>query len=174
MKRLILIGIFILAACSSTTAPVQYYQLPDSAFELPPNMSNLISIRVVLSEPLKSNSLLYQSDEHHLNFAQKNLWSAPLEEALATNLANKLNRLRLGTYQPQKWADNSKVSVLTVYLDRFQGTYRGETEISGYARWQDGRSRAFHIQTPQYGDGYTAMLDSLNQGLVSVAQEIVR
>lgn len=174
MKRLILMGIiFILAACSSNTATVQYYQLPDSAFELPQGMSNPTSVRVILSEPLKSNSLLYQSDEHHLNFAQKNLWSAPLEESLVTNLANKLNRLRLGMYQPQKWSDN-KAAVLTVYLDRFQGTYRGETEISGYARWQDGRSRAFHIQTPQYGDGYAAMLDSLNQGLVSVAQQILR
>ena len=68
----------------------------------------------------------------------------------------------------------NKLSILKVYFDRFQGTYRGETQISGYAESANGARRPFVIATPQRGDGYTAMLDSLNAGLSEVAQIIAR
>ena len=162
MKKLSLIAAALLLAACSSTPPAQYYQLPDSAFRLPAQSNPARSIGV--------NSLLYQSDEHTLTFAQKNLWASPLDQALARALANKLNASGSLKYQP---ADSGSAQ-LTVYIDRFQGSYRGETEISGYARWQNGTQTPFHIITPQQGDGYAAMLNSLDKGLASVAQQIAR
>ena len=76
-------------------------------------------------------------------------------------MANKLNASGSLKYQP---ADSGSAQ-LTVYIDRFQGSYRGETEISGYARWQNGTQTPFHVTTPQQGDGYAAMLNSLDKRL---------
>ena len=174
-KYLWLAALGMLSACaSSTDNGTHYHQLPASAFHAPTQRNHEVAIQIVLAEPLKNENLLYQTDDYHLNFAQKNLWAAPLSDALAANLANKLNAFSGShTYVPQPLAD-SKASILKVYFDRFQGTYRGETQISGYAQSANGARRPFVIATPQRGDGYTAMLDSLNAGLSEVAQIIAR
>lgn len=171
MKKIIFLFAtsIMLVACSSTPS-TQYYQLPDSAFRLPEQNRAIQGVRLVLAEPLQSNSLLYQTDEYTLNFAQHNLWASPLKEALNNALCNKLNQFGQTTYAP---ANHTGTTHLTIYIDRFQGNYRGETEISGYAQWQNGQSKPFHVITEQHGDGYAAMLNSLNQGLNKVAQKIV-
>ena len=64
--------------------------------------------------------------------------------------------------------------MLDIHLDRFQGSYRGQTEISGTARRPDGSIKSFHVLTPQQGDGYPAMVDSLNRGLDGAAEQIGR
>lgn len=160
---------FALSACNST--PTHHYQLPDSAFHMPQYKTPDIAVKIVLSEPLNTSGLLYQTDAHRVNMAQKNLWSAPLENTLPVALSNKLNRLTDRGYLPYT-LDNHHIPILTVYFDRFQGTYLGHTEISGYARFADGTTRSFQVHTPQNGDGYSAMLDSLNQGLDEVARQI--
>ncbi|MGN6955069.1 PqiC family protein, partial [Neisseria sp. P0015.S004] len=40
------------------------------------------------------------------------------------------------------------------------------------AQWPDGRNKPFNAVTPQQGDGYTAMLESLENGLSQVADTI--
>jgi hypothetical protein len=164
---LLLLG--LLSACSSSTTPTQHYLLPDSAFRLPENRNHIIGVKIILSDPLKGENLLYQTNAHTLNFAQKNLWAAPLDEMLAASLSNKLNATRSNTkYIPAKLSGSTD---LTIYLDRFQGSYTGETEISGYAQWKNTHI-PFHINTVQKGNGYPAMIDSLNIGLDTVAQKI--
>ena len=172
MKKLSLIAAALLLAACGSTSPTQYYQLPDSAFRLPAqsNPAHNIGVKILLAAPINGDSLLYQSDEHTLTVAQQNLWAAPLDQALARALANKLNAAGSLKYQPAE----ASGAQLTVYIDRFQGSYRGETEISGYARWQNGTQTPFHVTTPQQGDGYAAMLNSLDQGLATVAQQIAR
>ena len=172
MKKLSLIAAALLLAACSSTPPAQYYQLPDSAFRLPAqlNPAQSVGVKIVLAAPINGDSLLYQSDEHTLTFAQNNLWASPLDQALARALANKLNASGSLKYQP---ADTGNPQ-LTVYIDRFQGSYRGETEISGYARWKNGVEIPVRATTPQQGDGYPAMLESLNGGLDSIARQIAR
>lgn len=174
MKKIALWLLFAgtLTACSSTAT--RHYQLPDSAFTPPSGYAaqDLVSIKVVLAEPINSSSLLYQSDAHTVHLTQNNLWASPLSDSLANALANKLNRAGSLHYRPAN-ALNSK-NTLTIYIDRFQGNYQGYTEISGYAQWQNGNTRPFHVQTPQYGDGYAAMLESLNTGLDKIAQQLTQ
>lgn len=170
----VLITALLLCACAADGSGIRYYQLPDSAFRLPEHNRPATAVRIILAEPLKTQNMLYQTDEHTLNFAQQNLWSAPLDETLAAALSNKLNRRnQAAVYMPAKWSA-AGVPVLTVYLDRFQGSYLGQTEISGYALYPDGRRRPFHASTAQQGDGYAAMADSLNRGLDNAAAQIAR
>ena len=81
---------FALAACSSVNTA--YFTLPDSQFELPAGQGNEVALQVILAEPLATGGLVYQTDPLHLNFAKQNLWAAPLDQSIAANLANKLNR----------------------------------------------------------------------------------
>ena len=106
-----------------------------------------------------------------MNLAKNHLWAAPLDDALAANLSNKLNRLNPHrTFVPASRSQSSQT--LKVYIEAFQGSYQGQTTISGYAQWPDGRSKPFNAVTPQQGDGYTAMLESLENGLSQVADAI--
>lgn len=162
-----------LTACASGQSATRYYQLPDSAFHAPTQRGGEVAVQVVLAEHLAGESLLYQTDDYHLNFAQKNLWATPLADALSANLANKLNARGVGIFLPKKLLDNGNAPVLKVYFDRFQGTYLGETEISGYAQWANGTRRPFAVKTAQQGDGYDAMVRSLNQGLTEVVRTMV-
>ena len=166
MKRLLPLAVALLLAACGSTPPTQYYQLPDSAFRLPEN-------RAATRHATAVRVRLYQTDAHHLNLAQSNLWAAPLADTLAAAFANRLNRSGSALYLPAKLA-NDNAPVLDIHLDRFQGSYRGQTEISGTARRPDGSIKSFHVLTPQQGDGYPAMVDSLNRGLDGAAEQIGR
>lgn len=172
MKRLIAVAApLLLAACAASAPAVRYYQLPNSALQLPEHTRPQTALDVVLSEPLRNPGLLYQTDAHHVNFAQRNLWAAPLADSLAASLSNKLNRQGKGAYLPKAHAA-AGVPVVQVYFDRFQGTYHGSTEISGYAKLPDGSYRKLRAQTEQTGDGYEAMLNSLDSGLNRIAEQL--
>ena len=106
-----------------------------------------------------------------MNLAKNHLWAAPLDGALAANLSNKLNRLNpRHTFVPASRSQSGQT--LKIYVEAFQGSYQGQTTVSGYALWPDGRNKPFDVTTPQQGDGYTAMLESLENGLNEAAKSI--
>lgn len=158
---------FALAACS-TAQSTQYFVLPDSQYTQPAGAGEEVAVAVSLAEPLDKGGLVYQTDAHHVNFAKNHLWASSLEKALAANISNKLNRIgRKNVFVPSDRSRSSKV--LKVYVEAFNGSYEGNTVVGGYALWPDGQSRPFYIKTPQQGDGYAAMLESLEQGLEQAA-----
>lgn len=160
----------LLAACAATP-PARYYSLPDSAY-LPPAGRNgpATAVQIILAAPLDQGGLVYQTDALQLNFARQNLWAAPLEHSLAAAFSNHLNRSGSGLYAPH--TRHHGAQVLKIYIEQFQGTYHGHTVVSGYAQWPDGRIRPFDIRTPQQGDGYPAMVESLSQGIGRAADAI--
>ena len=159
----------LLAACASSST--QYYRLPQSDYRLPPTPPNAV-LQVVLNDSLSNNGLVYQSTPTQLHFARQHQWGEALAPALAKSLANTLNQ------QPGRYRYTIQRSpglpVLTVHVEAFQGQYNGHTRIAGYTSWSDAarRGRNFAVETPQHGDGYAAMVDSLNTGLQQVAVEI--
>ncbi|MCF7529783.1 PqiC family protein [Neisseria lisongii] len=171
MRRLTAVAAALLLAACATPAP-QYFVLPDSQYSKPAARSEELALKVILAEPLNNGGLVYQTDAYHINFARNHLWAASLNEALAASLSNKLNRLDSRyLFVPAGRSQSSKT--LTVYIESFNGSYTGETQVGGYAQWPDGRSKPFLIRTPQQGDGYTAMVESLEQGLNRAAASIL-
>lgn len=160
---------FALAACSSVNTA--YFTLPDSQFELPAGQGNEVALQVILAEPLATGGLVYQTDPLHLNFAKQNLWAAPLDQSIAANLANKLNR-QSKRYRFIPAGRSQASTTLKIYIENFNGTYQGHTLIQGYSQWPDGSGRNFRIETPQQGDGYPAMVQSLDQGLTQAAERL--
>lgn len=161
------LSVLALGACG-TTAATRYYTLPDSQFELPAGSGSETAVQIILAEPLNNGGLVYQTDPSGLNFARNNLWAAPLDQSLAASLSNKLNRKNPGRRYLPAGRSNS-TQTLKIYIEAFNGSYTGRTQVKGYALWPDGRGRNFNIETPQQGDGYPAMIQSLNEGLENAA-----
>ncbi|MDO4696602.1 MAG: ABC-type transport auxiliary lipoprotein family protein [Neisseria sp.] len=172
MKRTLTAAILLLSACSSPQS-IQYLTLPDSAYILPERQGRELALKVVLAEPLQHGGPVYRTDAYSLHPARRHLWAVPLEQAAEARLANELNRLdRTYRFTPVKRSNSAQT--LTVYLEAFNGSYLGHTLVQGYSRWPDGTGRNFRIETPQQGDGYPAMLQSLSQGLGRAAEHIAR
>ncbi|MDO4640116.1 MAG: ABC-type transport auxiliary lipoprotein family protein [Neisseria sp.] len=157
-----------LSACS-TTAATQYYSLPDSQFELPQGQGKEIAVQIVLAEPLNNGGLVYQTDPLSLNFARNNLWASPLDQALAASFSNKLNRRQHSSYRYVPASRSGSSQVLKIYIEAFNGSYKGSTLVKGYAVRPNGHGKNFNIETPQQGDGYPAMIQSLDEGVESAA-----
>lgn len=164
-------AVCVLAACASP--PVAYFTLPDSRFQMPEHTQGKseTAVRVVLSEPLNRGGLAYQPDALQLNHARSHLWAQPLDQAAAARFANEFNRAGDARRYFVPAHQSSAAQSLTVYLEAFQGTYKGSTVVEGYVR-SDAGSRRFRAETPQRGDGYEAMLQSLSQGVSAAAAQV--
>lgn len=173
MNKLLLTAALLLSSACSTTAGTEYFALPDSQYQLPDGRGNETAVQVILADPLDHGGLVYQTDPLHLNFARQNLWAAPLKPSLEASLSNKLNRQpnRHNRFVPSD-RSNKPAQTVKIYVERFNGTYLGHTLIQGYTQWPNGSGRNFQIETPQQGDGYSAMVQSLDQGLERVANEL--
>ena len=167
----------LLAACASAPA-TQYYRLANSNYHIQHLHKPSMVVDVVLSEPVKGQALLYQPNGHTLHFAKQHLWGQPLHDAIRNRLANDMNQqMSAWVFVPSELKTQATDAVLTVYVEDFQGRFDGQTQISGFTKITvGGKSRAgtsFKVLTPQQGDGYAAMVDSLNLGLSQVAQEVL-
>lgn len=169
--RLLAFMPILLAAACSSNPPTRYFLLPDAVYAPPTQQGELKSLRVIVAEPLKQNGLLYQSSPVEAIFARQHLWAVPLEHSLAAAFSNHLNRQHNSRYVPHNQNNNAPVA-LTIYIQSFQGSHLGQTLVAGYAQHRDGRLQAFHIQTPQQGDGYPAMVESLGEGVRHAARHI--
>lgn len=170
LRFLAMMPILLLMACSSSPT-TRYFILPDAVYVPPTQQGELKSLRVILTEPLNQNGLLYQSSPVETVFARHNLWAVPLESSLAAAFSNHLNREHGSRYVPHQQNANVPIA-LTIYIQGFQGSHLGHTLVAGYARHRDGRLQPFHIETPQYGDGYPAMVESLGMGVRRAATHI--
>lgn len=172
MKKLLLplAAAFLLAACA--TPQTHYFTLPDSTFQMPEHTRGKTetALRVVPAEPLNRGRLAYRSDAFRLDYARNHLWAQPLDQAAAARFANEFNRMDAGRYFVPAHQSKAAQSA-TIYLEAFQGSYLGSTLVEGYIR-SDSGSRRFRAETPQHGDGYEAMLESLSQGISAAAAQI--
>lgn len=172
MKKLLLplAAAFLLAACA--TPQTNYFTLPDSTFQMPEHTRGKTetALRVVPAEPLNRGGLAYRSDTFRLDYARNHLWAQPLDQAAAARFANEFNRMDTGRYFVPAHQSKAAQSA-TIYLEAFQGSYLGSTLVEGYIR-SDSGSRRFRAETPQHGDGYEAMLESLSQGVSAAAAQI--
>lgn len=173
-KTLLTTAVLLLAACASSPSPV-YYTLPNSSFIMPEQTRGKTetAVRVILAEPLNRGGLGYRPADGQLNLAHGHLWAQPLEQALASRLSNELNRAGnpIRYYVPAHQSSSSHV--VTIYIEDFSGSWQGETLVAGYLRNGNG-SRRFVANTPQIGDGYPAMVQSLSQGINAAVRQINR
>ena len=163
-------AVLLLTACGGAAG--QYYHLPDSGFELVQDARVPVLLKVVMPDSLNGESLVYQTSATQVHFTRQHQWSEEPAPAVAKSLANALNS-QGGRYRYTVTSEG-RGPTLTVHIERFQGQYNGHTRVSGYSQWSDGTpGRNFDIETPQQGDGYDAMVQSLAEGLRRAAAVVV-
>ncbi|MEC5320253.1 membrane integrity-associated transporter subunit PqiC [Brenneria populi subsp. brevivirga] len=180
MKGWMLALTLLLSACSANTQKT-YYQLPaisDGATPVEKTLTGqqLWLEHVSVADYLASSGLVYQTNDVQYVIASNNLWASPLDQQLQQALVANLSRRMPGwvvTTQPQ----DSDQAVLNVSVTAFHGRYDGKAVISG--EWvlnRHGRvfKQPFNVVLPQSEDGYDALVRTLSQGWMEVAQSIAR
>lgn len=177
---LILATISLLAACASGTT--QYYRLPDSSpASTAATERQTAFLQVRLKNSLNNGSLVYQTSPVQVHFARQHQWADDLSSSIATVLANRSSRnnnryqyLAAGTAH----AATRNLPTLTLEINHFEGSYHGHTRIAGQFYLTDAsgslrlQPQHFEIDTPQHGDGYAAMVESLSVGLAELARQL--
>ncbi|MEK9497652.1 membrane integrity-associated transporter subunit PqiC [Photorhabdus sp. P32] len=178
MKRLALILVILISACSSQPEKT-YYQLPVVTIASQKSATvqhdrQLWVQRVMLSDYLSSSGVVYQSSDVSYVSAANHLWASPLEQQLQQVLVTELTMAlpqRLVSAQPLV----NKPDTLDVTVTSFHGRYDGKVVLQGY--WTltcEGSvvKQPFNIELKQEEDGYDDLVRTLATGWSQLAQTI--
>lgn len=165
MPGLLATLIALLSACSQApSAPSPDYLLPSASH----SGHSPLQIRVALASYLDQGGIVLQLSDTELHVARQHRWAEPLgsqlQRALTATLANE-------TTLPEQ-------GKLELKLSRFQGVQRSRGDmamISG--TWQftteaQTRQGSIDWQGPINGEGYSALVEALDQGWQETAQTI--
>ncbi|MGL5225212.1 MAG: PqiC family protein [Aeromonas sp.] len=169
----------LLAGCSSSQPTLHYYTLnaqtpPPAAPPVQPQ-HQLVLTPVTLASQLDRVSLVYQLDGQELYFTEYNRWAGALDDQLNQLTINGLSARLPGWVVRQ---DNArKGPVLTILVERFQGSHDGRAVLSG--RWrllsEDGtvlRDVPFSQERVLPADGYNALVGELGAGWQQLLEQI--
>ncbi|MCW7547387.1 membrane integrity-associated transporter subunit PqiC [Photorhabdus sp. APURE] len=181
MKRLALILVIFISACSSQPEKT-YYQLPVVTIASQKSATvqhdrQLWVQRVMLSDYLSSSGVVYQSSDVSYVSAANHLWASPLEQQLQQVLVTELTMAlpqRLVSAQPLV----NKPDILDVTVTSFHGRYDGRVILQGYwtltCQGSEGRvvKQPFNIELKQEEDGYDDLVRTLATGWSHLSQAI--
>ena len=168
---------FLLLACASE--PTNYYRLavreaaPETPTKTLPTQEIIIEVR--LPDYLNTDTIAYQKNDVSIVLAQNNRWVEAPEAAIAKALKTYFAR----TYPHINWLTSETAvatqgSRLLVSLDAFHGKSDGRALISGQWYWRTANqqliaTQAVHIEIPQRGNGYAALVRALSEGIEQLA-----
>lgn len=172
----LMITVMLLSACA--LAPdTYYYRLPNAGLHIKTQIhTKPVGLYLSLPSYLSSNSIAYQINDVTLDFSRQHLWAQAPKEGIAESLSNYLNteqnQIQFVLNGQEKNSDT-----LNVMIHKFNGHFNGQVEVSGYVIWKRNhnilQTQNFNILIPQKGDGYSAMVRTLDQALHQVAKAIV-
>ncbi|WP_423839648.1 ABC-type transport auxiliary lipoprotein family protein [Vibrio mytili] len=189
MKRIFVLATLLLAGCSSAPEPVvsqyllpqlkiQASQVPDSSMTERP----LLVVRPVeLASYLSNNGIVYRTSETQIIQAKHNQWAENLSDQITQRVVANLrqSQARYWPVEVNNLLDQSNQSKLQLTLDHFNGSYRGNAEISG--EWQlidpngNVKKRAdVQLSMPLQDEGYDALVEALSNGLETLTDDIAR
>lgn len=168
----LIMGLLILAGCSSVPATHQYTlpEHPVTRTSVPAGAPGATLLPVQLAGHLVVNGIVVQTSPLEVNEARNNLWADALsnqtDRAIAQALRTKLRNVRL---LPGDSADIPALYAV-VNLDQFQGRYDGKAIVSGQYRLMNAErhlvsQQDFSYALPLAHDGYPALVDALDDAL---------
>ncbi len=169
MRFTSLIAALLLAGCSSSSVqPTTYFitQVPVAGVA---QASCQLSVdSVTLASYLDRSGLVYQTSPQELVVAQQHLWAGDITEQINIRVDSLLN---------QACPQLDKPLQLSLDFTEFYGRYTGDAVIGG--RWslidkagEQLTEARFHYDIPLPEEGYSALVDSLNMGLVMLIEDI--
>lgn len=178
----LLLGMLLIAGCSSTPATHQYTlpQHPVTPSITPtPQRPGVMVMPVQLAGHLQVNGIVFQTSPIEVNEARNNLWADALSSQIDRSLYQALQgRLHTVSVMSGNSADVPHYFV-TIQLDQFQGRYDGKAIISGQYLIMNSdrrviRQDAFSYAEPLKQDGYTALVDALDKGIQQLANSMAQ
>ncbi|MTC75844.1 membrane integrity-associated transporter subunit PqiC [Providencia rettgeri] len=179
MRYLLAIGVFLLAACSSSPEKM-YYQLPMKAPEVQSvavmDKGQIWLQRITLADVLTSNGITYQTSDVAYSNASAHLWASPLEQQLGQSMVRELSSALPDRFISLQPLQNSP-ETLDITLTAFNGRYDGKVLVQGFWTLMRGDKvvrRNFDIQLEQQEDGYPELVRTLASGWQKVAADIAQ
>ncbi len=161
MKKLIVGCVLTALLGCSSTPDTEYYTIPVN--EAVSAQVDAKSVRVVLADQLDYNGIVYRTSETKTIVAKQHVWQSELQSMLEASLSQVITQT----------GENQ----LKVTFEQFNGSYTGESEISG--TWQllgeNGeplRTENFDLKQPLSDDGYQPLVDALNVSLNQLLSQI--
>ena len=182
MRKILLVGMVLLAACGKKKVPVEdrYYSLVLEATELwrpqesSPDGPRVDLIRVTLPDFLMSRNLAIQVGTNEVKSARHHYWAEPLDEAVRKVLVWDLSA-QLPEFNITRGLGRNADCILTVEFDRLHVSDSSQVLVSGrYAMriGDDATQREFDVSMPLRGDGYTSAVATMRRSLAKLSEEM--
>jgi len=183
MKKWALIVFAALAGCSSTEQSTQLYLLPQAETAqnevAQPSKPLLVVRNIDIADYLNESSLVYRTSDTQVVKAKYNRWAESLSEQLNQRIVNDL-RHKQTKYWPVKMSSvvkQTEQAKLQLNLQRFNGSYTGNAELSGVWSMIDGQgqvvySQPFNLTVPLQEEGYASLVEALSQGVDQLTTKI--
>ncbi|SHO56782.1 PqiC family protein [Vibrio quintilis] len=174
-KCLLLCGlvIFITGCSSQEDVSTQLFLLPVNP--LPPvaeQTAPLMMVKTELADYLNQPGLVYRTSQTQVIQARHNQWAQRISDQITARIVQDVR-----TKQARYWPEAMNAAPLTtqplrliVRIQKFNGVYTGEAEISG--EWTllnpDGqriKNHYFNLHIPLQESGYAALVSALSEGL---------
>lgn len=184
MKKWLIIAIMALGGCSNANQSSQLYLLPDSETRTesaPQGVPALVVRPVEFATYLDNQSLVYRTSETEIVQTQQNLWAQSLSTQVTLRVIEQL-RAKQHQYWPVMMnpaLSQSQQPKLQIQIDRFNGVYTGNAEITGEWMLIDTqghiqKSDSFALLVPLKNDGYPALVDALANGVNQMTNQIAK
>ena len=184
---LVLIASPLLTSCSNSPLNVDYYTLTYPITEKAgsvahPAKRKLVLIESVsLSEYLRQQGLVTQSNSNQLKFSEQHRWAEKLDEAIMRSMLSHLEMqrpdLRFEGFRG-RWK-LEPAQRINLEITHFQVLAKGETKVAGRYWVFDGDNRlmeksTFSILKPLTEDGFKNAVAQFDQSLTELASRISR
>ncbi|MRI34841.1 hypothetical protein EOPP23_17835 [Endozoicomonas sp. OPT23] len=165
----------ILTGCGTTNqTPTRLYLLPIQNSNSTDNAQRpLIVVKTVqLPDHLNDQSLVYQVSDSRIVQAKKHLWASDIAAQITQRVVVELktSQIHYRPVHPKPSKQSEVLAEVTILLNRFNGSYTGNAEVSG--NWEiNFHSKkppiieSFNITVPLKDDGYPALVKALSEGV---------
>lgn len=172
-----LLVLFLLGACSSSSAPTHYYLLnPSSSNQVMASVDLAITVGPVqVAEHLQRRGIIDRRSNHELHYSASQLWASALPQqipaVLRQSLQQQLPNARLSSFtNALPMANNSSHQVMLEIL-HFDGELGGE--VSLMAQWQLYDKQRHKVIAQGNLEQQAATKDSSYQSLVEAHNELL-
>ncbi|AMG31569.1 hypothetical protein AL542_15325 [Grimontia hollisae] len=179
---LFVISMLLLGCSSSVENATRFYVLPELdpvVVDRDESLPLMMVKKVELASYLESAGIVYRTSETEVIQARNNQWAESIRGQITQYLIQSLRQSQSKYWPVSSEAFNAESDDVTlrVSLDKFNGAFTGNAEVSG--EWELVRengafvmSEVFSIEVPLEQDGYAALVSALSLGTQKLARDI--
>ena len=172
--------LILLTGCASEPARLNHYLLHSTseaeAEAAKPGEHYINMGQVILPDYLKQRGLAYQTSATQVQLSSQHLWAEPLQSGVVQVLERGLWKQAAITVVPASARAGEPVASLSIQVDNFIASYRGDVIFSG-KYWLETESgsplvRRFAYTLALERDGYDHTVEKMREALHLLARDV--